>query len=93
MRPQEPRSRRINLRATPYQERLIRAGAARRGANLSDFILESACSQAEDAISDQVHFIVTEAQWKAFMKALDAPPRVLPKLRRLFSKPLIAESR
>jgi uncharacterized protein (DUF1778 family) len=93
MIPQEPRSRRINLRATPYQENLIRAGAMRHGENVSDFILESACTRAEEAISDQVHFIASEAQWKAFTKALDAPPRVLPKLKRLFSKPWLAESR
>ena len=92
MIPQEARSKRINLRATPYQEQLIRAGAVRRGENLSDFILESACTKAEEAISDQVHFIASDEQWKAFTKALDAPPRVLPKLRRLLSKSPLAES-
>jgi uncharacterized protein (DUF1778 family) len=91
--PKEPRTKRINLRATPYQEKLIRAGAARRGGNLSDFILESACTRAEEAISDQMHFIASEAQWRALTKALDAPPRVLPKLKRLLSKPSLAESR
>jgi uncharacterized protein (DUF1778 family) len=91
--PQEPRSRRINLRATPYQESLIRAVAMRRGENLSDFILASACTRAEETISDQVHFIASEAQWKAFTKALDGPGRVLPKLKRLLSKPPLAESR
>ena len=91
--PRELRNRRINLRATPYQEKLIRAGAARRGENVSDFILDSACTRAEEAISGQVHFIASEAQWKAFTKALDAPPRVLPKLKRLLSKPSLAESR
>jgi uncharacterized protein (DUF1778 family) len=93
MIPQEPRNRRINLRATPYQEKLIRAGAVRRGESLSDFILQSACAKAEEAISDQMHFIASEAQWKALTKALDAPPRVLPKLKRLLSKPSLAESR
>jgi len=93
MIPQESRTRRINLRATPYQEKLIRAGAVRRGENLSDFILESACTKAEEAIADQVHFIESEAQWKASTKALDRPPRVLPKLKRLLSKLPLAESR
>jgi uncharacterized protein (DUF1778 family) len=93
MIPEEPRNRRINLRATPYQEKLIRAGAVRRGENISDFILESACTKAENAIADQVHFIASEAQWKALSKALDAPPRVLPKLKRLISKRPLAESR
>ncbi len=55
MIPQEPRNRRINLRATPYQEKLIRAGAVRRGENLSS-------TKAEEAISGQVHFIASEAQ-------------------------------
>ena len=67
--------------------------AERQGMNVTDFILESACEKAEQALADQTHFVLNEKQWALFMKALDAPPRVIPAIKRLFSKPPIAESR
>jgi uncharacterized protein (DUF1778 family) len=91
----EARSRRINLRANKRQETLIRAGAKVRGVNLTDFILESACTRAEQVIADQTSFTLSPQQWKAFTEALDRPPMLHPKprLRRLFSEPSVAESR
>ena len=89
----QSRTKRFNLRATPKQERLIKVAAERQGMNVTDFILESACEKAEQALADQTHFVLNEKQWALFMKALDAPPRVIPAIKRLFSKPPIAESR
>ena len=89
------RSRRINLRATANQENLIKAAAKVRGVNITDFILESACTRAEQAIADQTTFSLNPQQWKAFTEALDRPPLVhaKPRLKRLLSEPSVAESR
>ena len=87
------KDRRINLRATSTQETLIRAAADRRGISMTDFILESACTRAEEAIADQVHFLLSEKQWKAFKEALERPARVKPELRKLLTEPSILESR
>jgi len=89
----QTRTKRFNLRATPKQERLIRVAAERQGVNVTDFIIESACERAEQALADQRHFVLDEKQWGLFMEALDAPPRVIPEIKRLFSEPPIAESR
>lgn len=89
----QARTKRFNLRATPKQERLIRVAAERQGINVTDFILESACERAEQSLADQAHFVLDQKQWALFMKALDAPPRVIPEIKRLFSTPPIAESR
>ena len=89
----QTRTKRFNLRATPKQEHLIRVAAERQGVNVTDFILDSACEKAEQALADQSHFVLNEKQWAEFMKALDAPPRVIPEIKRLFSEPPIAESR
>ena len=70
----QPRRRRINLRASAPQENLIRAGANVRGVNMTDFILESACTRAEQIIADQTTFTLSPQQWKAFTAALDRPP-------------------
>lgn len=76
---------RFNVRATSKQAALIRAGALRRGARLTDYIIDSLCTQAEMDLADQAHFVLTPQQWKAFTKALDAPPKVPAGLKRLFS--------
>jgi uncharacterized protein (DUF1778 family) len=80
------RSRRINLRATDRQERLIRTGAETTGVSLTDFILDSACLQAEHILADKREFIAFPKQWQAFIEALDSPGRVKPELARLFSE-------
>ncbi|MGD0301644.1 MAG: DUF1778 domain-containing protein [Bryobacteraceae bacterium] len=87
------KDRRINLRAATVQESLIRAAADKRGISLTDFVLESACTRAEETIADQVHFILSEKQWKAFNDALDRPARVLPRLRKLLTEPSVLEKR
>jgi uncharacterized protein (DUF1778 family) len=89
----ETRTKRFNLRATPKQEKLIRVAAERKGLNVTDFILESACERAEQTIADQSHFVVDQTAWDLFMKALDEPPCPISQVRKLFSDPSIAESR
>lgn len=88
------RTRRINLRATPRQEALIRAAANVRGVNLTDFVLESACTRAEQAIADQTAFTLTPKQWKALAEALDRPPLLHPKprLKKLLQEKTVLES-
>ncbi len=87
------RTKRFHLSATPSEESLIRVAAERRGVSVARFIIESACEKAEAAIADTAHFVVSPSQWDAFMAALDAPPRAIPQIQRLFSEPPIAESR
>ncbi len=79
------RARRINLRATDRQEKLIRTGAETSGVSLTDFILDSACLQAEHVLADKREFVATAKQWQAFVEALDRPARIKPELSRLFS--------
>lgn len=79
------RKRRINLRATDRQEKLIRTGAETSGISLTDFILESACLQAEHVLADKREFVASPAQWKAFTEALDRPAGIKPELARLYS--------
>ena len=91
----EPQSRtkRFSLRATPRQQRLIKVAAERQGRSATDFILESACEKAEQALTDQTRFVLDDKRWKLLMKALDRPPRVIPQIKKLFSEPPIAKSR
>ena len=80
------RAKRLNVRATDRQEKLIRIGAEASGVSVTDFILESACLQAEHVLADRRDFLASPKQWRAFVEALDRPARVKPALARVFSK-------
>ena len=87
------RTRSFNLRATPRQQQLIKAAAERQGRSATDFILQSACEKAEQALTDQTRFVLNDKQWKLFVDALDRPPRVIPQIKKLFAAPPAAKSR
>ena len=89
----QARSRRLNFRATSWQERLIRLGAQQRGVNVTNFILESACLQAEQTLADKRTFELASKNWKKFIQQLEAPPQKKPALRKLFSEPSALESK
>lgn len=79
------RTRRINLRATPHQDRLLRAGAQVKAVSVTDFIIESACLHAEHALADKREFVLSASEWRKFSAALDKPARSKPALARLFA--------
>ena len=89
----QPRDRRFQLRATAREETLIKVAAERQGLNVTDFIVRSACEKAEQALSDQTRFVLDSRHWKAFLEALDRPPKDKPRLRRLFIEPHAAKRR
>ena len=69
----------------------MRRGAQERGENLTDFIIRSACAEAEQALADQRRFALDAEQWNAFVAALDRPVQPKPRLRRLFTEPSVVE--
>ena len=87
------KSERFHVRATAQQASLIKAGAARRKINLTEYILDSTCTQAEIDLADQNHFVLPAKAWNAFLKALDTPPKIPEGLKSLFSRDSVAESR
>ena len=87
------RNDRMYLRATAQQKKLICEAASRKGKTISDFVLESACAEAEQALADQRAFYISPAKWAAFTQALNAPYVPKPRLERLLSEPSILEGR
>jgi uncharacterized protein (DUF1778 family) len=69
----------------------MRRGAQQTGESLTDFIIRSACAEAEQALADQRRFSLNTEQWNAFVAALDRPVQQKPRLRRLFSEPSVLE--
>ena len=73
----------INLRASQKQKTLIDRAAEAVGRSRSDFMLETACREAEAVLLDRRYFALSEDDFKKFKALLDRPPKENPRLRRL----------
>ncbi len=81
------RSEKLELRLTRNAKCVMQTAAAASHRSVDEFVLESALSRADAARADQCTFGLTATQWKAFLAALDAPHRPLPRLERLLEEP------
>jgi uncharacterized protein (DUF1778 family) len=73
----------ISLHASQKQLALIDRAAQSLGRSRSDFMLETACREAETVLLDRRHFSLSAAAFKRFTVILDKPTASNPKLRRL----------
>ena len=81
------RSEKLDLRLTRDAKRALQAAAAASRRSVSEFVLESALARADEALADRRNFRLNAPKWKAFLDALDASPRPLPRLERLLKEP------
>ena len=83
------RSEKLDIRLSPAAKRLLRSAAEARHKSISEFVLDSALSAAEDTMLDQRTILFNAEQWAKFMEALDAPPKRHPGLERLLNEPSV----
>ena len=76
----------INLRASQKQKALIDRAAEALGRSRSDFMLETACREAETVLLDRRYFTLSEDEFRRFKAMLDKPPGNNPRLRRLLQR-------
>jgi uncharacterized protein (DUF1778 family) len=81
------RNEELRLRLTRDEKRALQAAAVVGHRSVSEFVLESALARADETLAERRTFSLEATQWEAFMAALDAPPRPLPRLRRLLEEP------
>ena len=81
------RTEKLDLRLTPEAKRTLAAAASAERRSLSDFVLDSALGRAEEALADRRVFQLGAEQWDAFVAALDAPVRDMPRMRKLLDEP------
>jgi len=77
------RGENINLRVSRVQKLLIDRAAHALGRNRSDFMLETACREAESVLLDRRYFALPEEEFRHFTALLDKPPASNPQLARL----------
>jgi len=85
------RTEKLDLRLTQDAKRALQAAASASSRSVSQFVLESALARADEALADRRTFGLSAAQWKAFLAALDAPPRPMPRMKKLLEEPSILE--
>jgi uncharacterized protein (DUF1778 family) len=71
----------IQIRASGEAKAILNKAAALRGQRLSEFMLECARREAEEAILDQRTFFLDEKAHARFLALLDAPPKPSARVR------------
>ena len=79
------RDARLNLRTSAAQASLIRRAAEASHKSMTDFVLDSATSAAEQVLADRRWFQLTDTNWTAFEAILDRPAVHKPRLAALLA--------
>jgi uncharacterized protein (DUF1778 family) len=80
------RTEKLDLRLTPEAKQRLFAAAEVSQRSVSEFVLQSALERADETLADRRVFLLDAEQWSAFQAALDAPPKVIPELKRLLEQ-------
>lgn len=93
MTTRKPRTEKLDLRLSLEDKQKIGRAAAAAGRTVSDFVLESALSRADETLADRQRFGLDAQRWEAFLEALDRPPRHHERMERLLNEPGVFEAR
>lgn len=88
----ERRTEKLDVRVSRAAKAKLQAAASASHRTMSDFVMESALSRAEEMLAERRIFVLSSEKWSEFQKALDAPPRELPRLKALLNEPSVFES-
>jgi uncharacterized protein (DUF1778 family) len=85
----ERRTEKLDVRVSPSVKSKLQAAASYTNRSMSDFVLDSALSRADELLADRRVFSLNAEAWTAFQEALDAPAKVLPRMQKLLSEPSV----
>ena len=83
----ERRTEKLDVRVSRSAKAKLQAAASASHRSMSDFVMESALSRAEETLAERSIFALDAEKWAAFQAALDAPTRPLPRLGALLEEP------
>lgn len=86
------RTEKLDLRLSKSAKQTLQTAATAARKSVSEFVLETALSEAEERLADRRIFTLDDQKWEAFVAALDAPPRRPPRLERLFREPSVFDA-
>lgn len=85
------KTERIDVRANRSVKLLLQEAARTCHKSVSEFLLDAGITAANQTLADRRHFELDEAQWQAFLQALDRPVQENPRLKRLLTEPGILD--
>lgn len=80
------RTEKLDLRVSRATKRTLEIAASVSNRSLTAFVLESALARADETLADRRSFVLSKPEWTAFLAALDAPVRPLPRMQRLLTE-------
>jgi uncharacterized protein (DUF1778 family) len=81
------KTERIALRASVRERELLYQASRASGTSLSEFVLDSATTAAENVLADRTRFQLPPERWVDFVERLDQPTLDKPRLRVLLTEP------
>lgn len=85
------RTEKLDLRVSAATKRALKEAAIAARQSVSEFVLDSALTRAEQLLADQTRIVLSGPDWERFVAALDAPPEPSPRLERLMREPSVFE--
>jgi uncharacterized protein (DUF1778 family) len=83
------RTEKLDLRLSRAAKQTLQAAASAQRKSVSEFVLDTALSEAEERLADRRVFTLDSKSWDAFIAALDAPPQRQERVERLFRQPSV----
>ena len=87
MQARSVRSKKLDLRLSSADKRILEAAASISNCSVREFVQDSALSRAHEMLADRRTFILSKAKWAEFQADLDAPTRRTPRMQRLLTEP------
>lgn len=80
------KTQRIDVRVSAAAKNRLQMAAAQANKTVSQFILDAGLTAAAETLEERRSFILDKQRWSAFLKILDRPARVKPRLARLLAE-------
>lgn len=77
---------RLNIRVSQHEKDVLMRAASALNTSVSNFVVQRAYAEAQVILAEQSQFRLSDKKWREFRRALDAPPKDIPALRRLLTQ-------
>jgi uncharacterized protein (DUF1778 family) len=74
---------RLNIRVSEHEKDVLMRAASALNTSVSSFVVQRAYAEAQMILAEQSQFRLSDKKWREFSRALDAPPKDIPALRKL----------
>jgi uncharacterized protein (DUF1778 family) len=85
------KTQRIDVRVSPAVKDTLQMAASQMNKTVSQFILDAGLTAAAETLEDRRSFTLDKQRWNAFLKMLDRPARIKPRLARLLADRSVLE--